>query len=171
MLDQVLTISAFNCTRLVGGQLIMRLLIMFHTSSIMFRSRLLTDQSTNWILRSCSHVLTFFVCRSVRSVQEQDVAEKSCLHHHTDAIQILYGWKKVTDSLTLPYTHRHIGCSCWFKEDNIAHISCWYTTPHHYRSWELHGPFQTSRIVALIFSFPNQKLLYHQIRCRAWIGR
>ena len=45
----------------------------------------------------------FFVCRSVRTLQEPDVAEKSYLHRHTDAIQIPL-WMKEGDSLTLPYT-------------------------------------------------------------------
>ena len=41
MLDQVLTISSFNSTRLVGRLLLMRLLMMLQTSSIMLRSGLL----------------------------------------------------------------------------------------------------------------------------------
>ena len=60
----LLAISPFNGTRLVGRLLLMRLFIMFHTSSIMFRSGVLADQSSTWMLRSCSHVLTFLVCRS-----------------------------------------------------------------------------------------------------------
>ena len=46
MLNQVLAISPFNSTRLVGQLLLMRLFIMFHTSSIMFRSGLLASQSS-----------------------------------------------------------------------------------------------------------------------------
>ena len=38
MVDQVLAISPFNSTRLIGRLLLMCLFIMFHTSSIMFRS-------------------------------------------------------------------------------------------------------------------------------------
>ena len=34
-------------------------------------------------------------------MQEPDLAEKSCLHRHTDAIPL---WMKQGDSLTLPYT-------------------------------------------------------------------
>ena len=92
MLDQVLVISSFNCTRLVGRQLLMRLFIMFHTFSITFRSGLLAGQSGTWMLRSCSHVLIFFVCRSTKSVQEPDVAEKSCLHCHTDPLWMKGDW-------------------------------------------------------------------------------
>ena len=39
-------VSPFNCTRLVGRLLLIGLFIMFHTSSIMFRSGLLADQSS-----------------------------------------------------------------------------------------------------------------------------
>ena len=95
MLDQVLAISPFSSTRLVGQLLLMRLFIMFHTSSIMFRLGLLAGQSSTWMLCFCSHVLTFFVCRSMRSVQEPDVAEKSCFHRHTEHL-----WMK-DDSLTV----------------------------------------------------------------------
>ena len=132
MLDQVLVISPFNSTRLVGRLLLMHLFIIFHTSSIMFRSGLLAGQSSiafeislaitseqpdggvkhdslfwgstaptlvvSWMLHSCSDFLDLF-----QDMQEPDLAEKSCLHRHTDAIQILYGWTKV-NSLTLPYT-------------------------------------------------------------------
>ena len=120
---------------------------MFHTS-IMFRSGLLADQSSTWMLRSCSHVLTFFVCRSQILLK----------NHVFIAIQMPY--RSSMDerrwlSNTSIYTVWCI-CNCWFEEDNIAHTSCWYTTPHYYRSWEFHGPLQTSRIVALIFSSPNQ---------------
>ena len=170
MLEQVLAISPFNSTKLVGRLLLMRLFTMFHTSSIMFRLRLLAGQLSNtWILCSCSHVSIYFVCRSVRSIQKPDLAEKSCLHRHTDAIQMSY--RCHTDAIQMPYRSsmdetRWLSntfiytvwciCSCWFEENNIAHTSCSYTTLHYYGSWEPHKSLQISRILTLIFSSPNQ---------------
>ena len=102
MLDQVLAISPFSSTRLVGQLLLMRLFIMFHTSPIMFKSGLLAGQSSTWTLCSCSHVLTFLcaeawgVCRSQMLLKNHIFI---AIQMHTDPL-----WIKQSDSLTLPYT-------------------------------------------------------------------
>ena len=135
MLDQALAISPFKCTRLVGRLLLMHLFIMFHTSSILFRSGLLSGQLSTWMLHSCSHALTFFVCRSVRSVQEPDVAEKPCLHRHTNPL-----WMKEDDSLTLPYTQYVVYATVDLRK-TILPIPLIDTQPHRSRTgW---GPVKT----------------------------
>ena len=137
MMDQVLAISPFSSTRLVEWLLLMRLFIMFHTSLIMFRSGLLVGQSSTWMLHSCSHVLIFFEeCAGARCCWK--IMSSSSYRCHTDLL-----WMKQGDSPTLPYTQYGVYINCWFEEDNITHTSCSYTTPHHYGSWELHGPLQT----------------------------
>ena len=84
-------------------------------------------------------------------MQEPDVAEKLCLHRNTDSL-----WMKQGDSLTLPYTQYDVYVTVDLMK-TILPIPLVDTQPlHHYGSWELHGPLQTSQIVALIFSSPNQ---------------
>ena len=97
MLEQVLAISPFNCTRLVGRLLLMRLFITFHTSSIMFRSGRLAVQSSTWMLRSCSHVLTFFVHRSQILLK---IMPSSLYRCHTDRL-----WMKEGDWLSNTSIH------------------------------------------------------------------
>ena len=66
---------------------------------------------------------------------------------------------KQDDYLTLPYTQYGVYVTVDLRK-TILPISLVdtqpHTTPHHCGSWELRGPLQTSRIVALVFSSPNQ---------------
>ena len=75
-------------------------------------------------------------------MQEPDVAEKSCLHRHTGPL-----WMKEDDSLTLPYTQYGVYVTIDLRK-TILLIPLVHTQPHtilhHYGSWEVHGPLQTS---------------------------
>ena len=117
MLGQVSAISPFNFTRLVGRLLLMRLFLMFHTSSIMFRSGLLADQSSTWTLRSWP-----YSCAGVWGLCSSQMLLKN---HVFIAIQMPYRSsmdEKRWLSNTSKYTH--IGCNCWFEElENLRILS------------------------------------------------
>ena len=85
----------------------------------------------------------------------QMLAEKSCLHRHTDAIQILL-WMKQDDSLTFPYTQYGVYATVDLRK-TILSIPLVHTQPHTIAEvGNFTDLFKQAGIVALIFSSPNQ---------------